>query len=99
VELDLVDALPEAVVRAEHGFVLVGQVPVLPGLGRAGQSTDGCQGRADVAGVVAAKRVDGIEEGLISSGDVVVDQRHRLVGGCTLQRIHVATVWPWRWNR
>jgi hypothetical protein len=98
-ELDLVDAAAEAVGGAEHRFVLVGQVPVLAGLGRAGQPAHGCQRGADVVSVVAAERVDGVEERLISGSDVVVDQRHRLVARCTLQRIHVATVWPWRWNR
>ena len=97
--LRLVDAVAEAVGRAQDRLVLVGQVPVLAGLGGPGERADRGDCVDDVLGVRPAEGRDGVEESLVCRGDVVADQRRRLVGRCTLQGIHVATVEPWWRNR
>ena len=57
VELDLVDAVAEAVGGAQDRLVLVGQVPVLAGLGRTGQLAHRAdRGVDDLVGLCAAER-------------------------------------------
>ena len=77
VDLDLVDALAEAVVGAEVRRVRVGlEAPVdrLLGPGQATELVD------QVVGPGAAFALQGLAEGRVGLEDVVIDERRRLVG-------------------
>ena len=77
VELDLVDAVAEAVVGAELRRVLVGQPAELDGRGAAGELAHGAD---PVDREVAALAGDRLDERAVGLEDVVVGERHRLVG-------------------
>ena len=78
VELDLVDAVAEAVVRRQLGVVAVGEHAVLAGLLGAGLGAERGELLDEVGRPVAGDRLG---EGDVGRDDVVADQRRRLVGG------------------
>jgi len=100
-ELDLVDPVAEAVRRTQARHVLVGQPAVFARHGRPGDATKLAERVQHARGAATAGIVSGGEraycllQGRVGTDRVVVDQRRRLFGGCTLQGIHVATVGPW----
>ena len=89
VEADLVDAVAVAVEGHQLGVELVGEHPVLAGLGRAGLLTEVQEGRHGVGRRVPLDRLD--ERGIGGDG-VVSHQRGSLVAGYPVVDPHGLTV-------